>query len=108
MCKIEGLGYHFSHSEGKALWSHCIVSSQVITKDFSFPLGFEQYLGKNIVMKTSWNLAAKLILHVTYQSCLIDIIVKQSILPMFLQIVGLLPKELLKKAYLMGAILLVV
>lgn len=38
---IEGLGYHFSHSEGKVLWSHYIVSSQVITEEHSFPLGFE-------------------------------------------------------------------
>lgn len=43
---IEGLGYHFSHSEGKVLWSHYIVSSQVITEEHSFPLGFEQYLNK--------------------------------------------------------------
>ncbi len=24
--KIEGLDYHFSHTEGKNIWSHCVVT----------------------------------------------------------------------------------
>lgn len=64
---IEGLGYHFSHAEGKTVWSHCIVSSQFITDKYSIPLGFEQYLNKkyfvdnSIAFKSKIDLACDLI-----------------------------------------------
>jgi hypothetical protein len=44
--KIEGLDYHHSHSDGKTMWSHCIVSSHYKIADYSLPLHFKLYLRK--------------------------------------------------------------
>jgi hypothetical protein len=44
--KIEGLEYHHSHSDGKTMWSHCIVSSHYKIADYSLPLNFKLYLRK--------------------------------------------------------------
>lgn len=57
---MDGLGYHFSHVEGKAVWSHCIVSSQLITDKYSVPLGFEQYLKKDYCLQQKETFQSKL------------------------------------------------
>jgi SRSO17 transposase len=57
---IEALGYHFSHTEGKSVWGHCIVSSQIITKTYSIPLGFEQYFNENYCVKNNLSFETKL------------------------------------------------
>jgi len=44
--KIEGLDYHHSHSDGKIMWSHCIVSSHYKVSNYSLPLNFKLYLRK--------------------------------------------------------------
>ncbi|CAH0346260.1 transposase [Bacillus sp. CECT 9360] len=33
--KMEGLDYHFSHSDGKSVWSHCIVTAHVVREESS-------------------------------------------------------------------------
>lgn len=57
---IEALGYHFSHTKGKSVWGHCIVSSQLITKTYSIPLDFEQYLDKNYCKSNNLNFKTKI------------------------------------------------
>lgn len=57
---IESLGYHFSHTEGKSVWGHCIVSSQLITKTHSVPLEFKQYLDKNYCKEHNLNFKTKI------------------------------------------------
>lgn len=57
---IEGLSYHFSHAEGKTVWSHCIVSSQFITDKYSIPLGFEQYLNEEYCLNNNINFKSKI------------------------------------------------
>lgn len=41
--RMEGLGWHYSHSKGRPIWGHCIVSSQYRYGDVSFPYNFEMY-----------------------------------------------------------------
>ncbi len=57
---IEALSYHFSHTEGKSVWGHCIVSSQLITKTYSIPLDFKQYLDKNYCKSNNLNFKTKI------------------------------------------------
>lgn len=40
---MEGLDFHFSHTEGKSVWSHCVVTSHVVTEHFSFAWDFRPY-----------------------------------------------------------------
>ncbi|WP_265442765.1 IS701-like element ISCth16 family transposase [Acetivibrio straminisolvens] len=44
--KIEGLDYHHSHSDGKTMWSHCVVTSHYKISEYSLPLNFKLYLRK--------------------------------------------------------------
>ncbi|CAH0346269.1 transposase [Bacillus sp. CECT 9360] len=41
--KMEGLDFHFSHSEGKSVWSHCLVTAHVVSEGFSFAWDFRPY-----------------------------------------------------------------
>lgn len=44
--KIEGLNYHFSHAEGKNVWSHCLVTSNFVVGDISTPIAYQPYYRK--------------------------------------------------------------
>jgi len=41
--KMEGLGWHYSHTKGKTICGHCLVSSHYRYGDISFPYNFEVY-----------------------------------------------------------------
>lgn len=43
MKKMEGLDDHFSHSDGKTIWSHCVVTAHLVSKEFSFAWNFRSY-----------------------------------------------------------------
>lgn len=57
--KMQGLQYNYSHIEGKSIWSHCVVTSNFVSNDKSFPLQFQPYytkenceaLGKKFISK---------------------------------------------------------
>ncbi|MCX7921559.1 MAG: IS701 family transposase [Clostridia bacterium] len=66
--KIEGLDYHHSHSDGKAMWSHCVVTSHYKVSEYSLPQSYKLYLrkqcfGKNVKkhFKNKQQLAMQLI-----------------------------------------------
>jgi hypothetical protein len=40
---MEGLEFHFSHSDGKSVWSHSLVSAHVVSGSFSFAWDFRPY-----------------------------------------------------------------
>jgi len=40
---MQGLDYHYSHSEGKTCWSHCVVTSNFVVGPYSVPLHFKPY-----------------------------------------------------------------
>ena len=40
---MDGLGYHYSHIDGKSVLSHCVVTSNFATGDISAPLDFKPY-----------------------------------------------------------------
>ncbi|SHK07670.1 Transposase DDE domain-containing protein [Caminicella sporogenes DSM 14501] len=44
--KIEGLDFHFSHAEGKSVWSHCIVTSNFVAGDISILIDYKPYYKK--------------------------------------------------------------
>ncbi len=46
--KIEGLGWHYSHSKGRTVYGHCMVSSHYRIGDISFPDDFRFYLNEDI------------------------------------------------------------
>lgn len=41
--QMEGLDDHFSHSDGKSVWSHCIVTAHLVSEDYSFAWDFRSY-----------------------------------------------------------------
>jgi SRSO17 transposase len=38
-----GLDFHYSHTEGKTCWSHCVVTSNFVAGPYSVPLHFKPY-----------------------------------------------------------------
>jgi hypothetical protein len=40
---MEGLDNHFSHSDGKAVWSHCVVTAHIVCDDYSYTWDFRSY-----------------------------------------------------------------
>ena len=45
--KMQGLSYNHCHTEGKNLWSHCVVTSNFVAGDMSMPLNYRPYLSKD-------------------------------------------------------------
>lgn len=41
--RMEGLDNHFAHSDGKTVWSHCIVTAHIVSEDHSFAWDFRSY-----------------------------------------------------------------
>lgn len=41
--RMEGLDNHFSHSDGKTIWSHCVVTAHVVSENNSFAWDFRSY-----------------------------------------------------------------
>ncbi|WP_127581029.1 transposase [Paenibacillus koleovorans] len=40
---IEGLDFHYSHNEGKSVWSHCVVTAHLVSSGCSFAWDFRPY-----------------------------------------------------------------
>lgn len=43
---MEHLNFHYSHSDGKSVWSHCLVTSHLVSSGYSFALDFRCYYRK--------------------------------------------------------------
>lgn len=65
--RMEGLDNHFSHSEGKTIWSHCVVTAHVVSENNSFAWDFRSYFRESycqeegILFKSKNDLAIELI-----------------------------------------------
>jgi hypothetical protein len=57
--EIEGLDYHHSHSDGKTMWSHCVVTSHYKVSKYSLPIGFKLYLRKQYFGKATRRFKSK-------------------------------------------------
>ena len=44
--RMESLDFHFSHTEGKSVWSHCLVTAHVVAEGYSFAWDFRPYFRK--------------------------------------------------------------
>ncbi|WP_059173224.1 hypothetical protein [Bacillus sp. FJAT-27445] len=42
--KMEGLDFHFSNTEGKSVWSHCLVTTYIVSEGYSVALGLPSIL----------------------------------------------------------------
>jgi hypothetical protein len=40
---MESLDFHYAHDEGKSVWSHCIVTTHIVSGDSSYALDFRNY-----------------------------------------------------------------
>ncbi|MBW8350171.1 hypothetical protein K0H71_12055 [Bacillus sp. IITD106] len=63
---MEGLDYHFSHSDGKSVWSHCVVTSHVESEGYSFALDRSYFretycMDNGLTFKSNNDLAIELI-----------------------------------------------
>jgi hypothetical protein len=43
MKKMESLDFHYAHDEGKSVWSHCIVTSHIVSGESSYAFDFRNY-----------------------------------------------------------------
>lgn len=41
--RMEGLDFNFSHTEGRSVWSHCLVTAHVVAEGYSFAWDFRPY-----------------------------------------------------------------
>jgi hypothetical protein len=41
--RMTGLDNHFSYSDGKSVWSHCIVTAHLVSETYSFAWNFRSY-----------------------------------------------------------------
>lgn len=44
--RMEALDFHFSHTEGKSVWSHCLVTAHIVAEGYSFAWDFRPYSRK--------------------------------------------------------------
>jgi hypothetical protein len=65
--KMEALEFHYSHEDGKSMWSHNVVTTHVVSDTYSFPWDFRPYFRKEyceahpIVFKSKNDLALEMI-----------------------------------------------
>lgn len=41
--QMERLDHHYSHSDGKTVWSHCLVTAHLVSEEYSFACDFRSY-----------------------------------------------------------------
>lgn len=65
--KMEGLDYHFSHPDGKSVWSHCLVTTHLFCEGVSHAWDFRPYFRESycqengLVFKSKNDLAMEMI-----------------------------------------------
>ena len=57
--KMQGLSYNYSHTEGKSIWSHCVVTSNLVVGDISIPLNYKSYFTEENCLKYSKSFMGK-------------------------------------------------
>lgn len=58
--RMKGLGWHYSHSKGRVLYGHCMVSSQYRIGKISFPWDFEFYRSEKASREESVRFQSKI------------------------------------------------
>lgn len=64
---IEGLDFHYSHNDGKSVWSHCLVTAHVVSAGYSLAWDFRPYFreeyckANKLTFKSKNDLAVELI-----------------------------------------------
>ena len=56
--KMQGLS-NYSHTEGKNIWSHCVVTSNFVVNDKSIPLQYQPYYKKELCKDLKKNFKSK-------------------------------------------------
>ncbi|EKN69024.1 transposase, IS4 [Schinkia azotoformans LMG 9581] len=60
--RMEGLDNHFSHSDGKTIWSHCVVTAHVVSENNSFTWDFRPYFREPYCQKEGISFKSKNVL----------------------------------------------
>lgn len=73
---MDELDNHFAHSDGKAVWSHSVVTAHIVSDDYSYAWDFrEPYCQEQgLVFKSKNDLAIDLI--DTYQSSKDELVIQ--------------------------------
>lgn len=58
--KIQGLSYNYSHSDGKNIWSHCVVTSNFIVNNKSIPMQYQPYYRKEVCKDLNMKFKSKI------------------------------------------------
>jgi SRSO17 transposase len=58
--KIQGLSYNYSHTEGKNIWSHCVVSSNFVADGKSIPLQYQPYYKNELCKELNKDFKSKI------------------------------------------------
>ncbi len=58
--KMERLDYHFSHADGKTVWSHVLVTSHVVTGDVSAAFDFRPYFREEVCTELGLKFKSKI------------------------------------------------
>lgn len=65
--KMAGLGWHYSHTEGRKVWGHCYVTALYVIASFAYPVQVLLYQSKSecqeqgVRFKSKIDLAAEII-----------------------------------------------
>lgn len=57
--RMEGLDNHFSHSDGKTIWSHCVVTAHVVSENNSFAWDFRSYFRESFCQEEGISFKSK-------------------------------------------------
>ncbi|MEC1721124.1 IS701 family transposase [Schinkia azotoformans] len=57
--RMEGLDNHYYHSDGKTIWSHCVVTAHVVSENNSFAWDFRSYFQKLYCQKEGISFKSK-------------------------------------------------
>ncbi|MGG1676683.1 hypothetical protein ACIFOT_13165 [Neobacillus sp. NRS-1170] len=57
--KMEALDFQFSHTEGKCVWSHCLVTAHVVADGYFFAYDFRPYFRQEYCEEHHWSLKAR-------------------------------------------------
>jgi hypothetical protein len=57
--RMEGLDFHFAHDDGKSVWSHCVVTSHLVTDGYSLAWDFRPYFRKEYCEQHGLNFKSK-------------------------------------------------
>jgi SRSO17 transposase len=57
--RMGALDFHFSHADGKSVWSHCVVTSHIVSEGYSFAVNFRSYFRESCCNENGFTFKSK-------------------------------------------------